>query len=715
MIAFNNGWEFVPEWTDAFGRGEGAAQAVRLPHTVKEVPLHAVDEKAYQAVSGYRKRFTLPAGKRFFLQLDGAAHIATVYVNGREIGRHNTGYTAYRVEITDAVRPGENLVAVKLDSTENPATPPFGFVIDYLTYGGLYRPAWLDAKGEDYISDVFVYTPDLHTAAVQVTLDQKTAGAGNAVDVRILDAAGHAVAQGQGAAGGEIRLDVPGAQAWDLDHPTLYTCEVTLRDADVKTVVFGFRTAEFKADAFYLNGKKTYLRGLNRHQSYPYTGYAVSDSLQVEDARILKEELGCTAVRTSHYPQSHAFIDACDRMGLLVFTEIPGWQHIGDESWKLQAVENTKEMVLQYRNHPSIVLWGVRINESLDDDEFYARTNAAAHALDPSRQTSGVRYLQKSSLLEDVYAFNDFSHTGNNPGALPKAQVTPDRSKGFLISENNGHMFPTKSFDNWARLQEHALRHARVHNDALQDGEHAGCFSWCMFDYPTHKDFGSGDRICYHGVMDAFRNPKPAAAFYASQQDEKPVLEVTSSMDIGDYPASVIGDVWLLTNADRVDLYKNDRFVASFSETPFANLPHGPMPMKAENFISDWGDRVTEWRFDAVKDGKVVKSVTKAANCALRLEATPSATLLTEGDTYDMAAVRVRIVDKWGHTTPFVQPPLLFEVTGAAQLVGPAAATAEGGMGGTYIRTVGRAGKATLTIRCPGLETVSIAFDVNQK
>ena len=128
--------------------------------------------------------------------------------------------------------------------------------------------------------------------------------------------------------------------------------------------------------------------------------------MQKWDADILKNELKLNAVRTSHYPQSHHFLDRCDELGLLVFTEIPGWQYIGDQEWQDQAVRNTEDMVVQYRNHPSIILWGVRINESEDDDAFYQRTNEAAHRLDPMRQTSGVRYLQKSSLLEDVYAFN---------------------------------------------------------------------------------------------------------------------------------------------------------------------------------------------------------------------------------------------------------------------------------------------------------------------
>ncbi len=130
----------------------------------------------------------------------------------------------------------------------------------------------------------------------------------------------------------------------------------------------------FRADSFYLNGKKNFLRGLNRHQSYPYIGYAAPESLQRQDARILKNDLHCNAVRTSHYPQSQYFLDECDRLGLLVFTELPGWQHIGDAAWKDRACAMLREMLLQNRNHPSIILWGVRINESVDDDEFYTRT-----------------------------------------------------------------------------------------------------------------------------------------------------------------------------------------------------------------------------------------------------------------------------------------------------------------------------------------------------
>ena len=155
-------WEFVENWTEDFARGEGEAKAVRLPHTVRELPLHYIDHKDYQMLCGYRRKLPIPAefaGKRLFLQFDGAAHIATVYVNGEEAAHHRSGYTGFRCEITDLVTPGQDaLITVKLDTTENPEVPPFGFVIDYLTYGGLYREVWLDVRQQSYIEDIFVTT-----------------------------------------------------------------------------------------------------------------------------------------------------------------------------------------------------------------------------------------------------------------------------------------------------------------------------------------------------------------------------------------------------------------------------------------------------------------------------------------------------------------------------------------------------------------------------
>ena len=780
MIRINNDWEFTYRWTEDFCKGKGDLEQVRLPHTVNELPLHYADPEHYETVCGYRRRLTLPENaenKRIFLQFDGAAHIATVYLNGQELATHRCGYTYFRVEITGAVKQAEeNLLAVKLDTTENPAVPPFGFVIDYLTYGGLYRDVWLDIRPQRLVSDIFVYTPDLHTAKISCQADL---GAKNTLRFDIISPDGKIIASNT-SEWAEATVEAPTAEPWDIDDPVLYTCRVTLtengKDVDTAETAFGFRTAEFKNDGFYLNGNKLFLRGINRHQSYPYAGYAVPERLQREDVRIVKHELQCNTVRTSHYPQSRYFIDECDREGLLVFTELPGWQHIGDEAWKEQACENLREMILQYRNHPSIILWGVRINESLDDDPFYTKTNAIAHDLDPSRATTGVRYLAKSNLLEDVYAFNDFSHTGDNEGAMQKKEVTPDMSKPLLISECNGHMYPTKAYDTWSHRQEQALRHARVLDDAMSDGGHVGFYSWCMFDYPTHKDFGSGDRICYHGVMDAFRNPKLAASFYAAQGEEAPVLEIGASMDIGDYPGGQIGKVYAFTNADEIALYKNGDFVTKLRPRGWKALKHAPiavedtigelletkegfpkkkadilrkcllsagkhglanMPVKDKllmawcmvrykmsfedgydlygKYVGNWGGESTVWRFDAVKDGKTVASVTKCPSAKLHLEAKPSHTQLTEGEVYDMAAVRVRILDEYGNLAPYAQFPVTLSITGEGSIVGPAAVTLEGGSTGTYIRTTGKEGTATLTLSAAGIEPVNIEFKINKE
>ena len=775
MINLCSGWEFAESWSEGLLAGGGETVPVRLPHSVGETPLHYASPQNYEGVCGYRRALDIPEslrGKRLFLQFDGAAHIAEVFVNGVKCAEHRCGYTAFRAEITDYVNfGGDNTICVRLDCTENPAVPPFGFVIDYLTYGGLYREVWLDVREQDYIADLYVTTPGPGRLEAELTLF----GREHKVRLSVWDG-DKCLARQTGQQRFTIR--VPGAKEWSPEFPMLYTVRAELLDEDGKALDtqekrIGFRRVEFRADGFYLNGKKSFLRGLNRHQCYPYIGYAAPAHLQWEDARILKEELHCNAVRTSHYPQSQHFIDACDELGLLVFTEIPGWQHVGDRAWQDQALENLREMVLQYRSHPSVVLWGVRINESQDYDEFYTRTNELCRLLDPSRPTSGVRYLEKSSLLEDVYAFNDFSHTGENPGCRPKEKVTPDMGKALLISEHSGHMFPTKSFDPWSKRQEHALRHARVLNAAMADGEHTGCFGWCMFDYPTHKDFGSGDKVCYHGVMDAFRNPKLAASLYASQGDESPVLELGCPMDIGDYPGGNVGEIYAFTNADRVDLYKNGSFVASFEPKGWRGLPHGPVliddtigclletqegmphaqaqPLKEAlisagkhgmsnmpladkarmlycmtrygmsfaqgvelygKYVGNWGGEATVWRFEGVKDGVSVVSRTCCPGTALHLEVRVSQRQLREGESYDMAAVRVRVLDENGNIAPYAQLPVNFKLRGALSLVGPDTVTAEGGMCGCYVKTVGKHGKASLTVTAGGCAPVTVDFTV---
>ena len=171
MVSICSGWEFSGHWSDDFLRGEGVYPVVDLPHNVKEISLHYASPSDYEGIYGYRRVLEADAemlGKRVFLQLDGAAHIAQVYLNGKLLSEHRCGYTSFRTELTGHLKEGANVLAVRLDSTENKEVPPFGFVIDYLTYSGLYREAWLDVKEQSFIEDVFVSTPDLNTVHAEV-------------------------------------------------------------------------------------------------------------------------------------------------------------------------------------------------------------------------------------------------------------------------------------------------------------------------------------------------------------------------------------------------------------------------------------------------------------------------------------------------------------------------------------------------------------------
>src|SRR5206468_2523799 len=353
-----------------------------------------------------------------------------------------------------------------------------------------------------------------------------------------------------------------------------------LVDQDKRTL--GFREAQFTDHGFELNGKVIKLRGLDRHQTFPFVDQAMPGRAQRSDARILRHKLHCNIVRTSHYPQSRHFLDACDEMGLLVLEEIPGWQHIGDESWKLLSIDNVSRMIRRDWNHPSIVLWGVRINESRDDHDFYTRTNALAHRLDPTRQTGGIRYFQESEFLEDVFTMNDFGFP-----------LKPPNHPRYLNTEFVGHTYPTKTIDQVERLTEHTLRHARIHNQLASNPQYAGGIAWCAFDYNTHADFGSGDRICYHGVADIFREAKPAAGFYRSQCD--PTEEVVVEPAIHWAPSDGAGGLSKLvvcSNCEQLKLYLGDKFLLQGGpeRTQFPHLPHAPFIFDLGEGFDKWGD-----------------------------------------------------------------------------------------------------------------------------
>ena len=519
--------------------------------------------------------------------------------------------------------------------------------------------------------------------------------------------------------------NLAGIALWDLATPRLYSLQLTL-GADSLTTSFGFRTAEFTPDGFRLNGKPLKIRGLNRHQSFPYVGYAMGRAAQERDAEILKRELHVNIVRTSHYTQSTYFLDACDRLGLLVFEEIPGWQHIGDKAWQAEAIENVRRMITRDWNHPSIVIWGVRINESQDDHDFYLETNRVAHELDPTRQTGGVRYITDSELLEDVYTMNDFilgneELGGNRPRTplRPIAETTGlTRPVPYMITEFGGHMYPTKSFDQEQRQAEHVRRHLEVLNAAYGAENISGCIGWCMADYNTHKDFGSGDRICHHGVSDIFREPKFAAYAYASQcePDEEVILEPVTFWARGERNIGGVLPLIILTNCDEIELRYGDNTPKRIGpdRERYPHLPHPPVIVDRRHFtdaeLGLWGMQWEDVRIIGFVGGKPVKDV--------RFIADPVATTLevvADRDTIGAAARTASASWCAPSISPATSCPSCWTRSrspsaGAAKLVGPELVPLRGGATGFWLESTGEPGPISVSVTSPRLGTTTIAL-----
>ncbi|HLA94845.1 MAG TPA: glycoside hydrolase family 2 TIM barrel-domain containing protein, partial [Pyrinomonadaceae bacterium] len=641
---------------------------VTIPHTNKILPVSGFAEQEYMFVSAYRRHFKLPKelkGQRIFVDFGGVMTAAKVFINGKNLGEYKGGYTPFSFELTNDINwAGDNVLAVEVDSTERKDIPPFGGMIDYLTFGGIYRDVQIRAVADTFIANVFAKPVNVLQSDRSVNVSVFVAGKTERdlqLNAELRDGSKVLATGKRNVVGTEtqdiVLSNLGQVELWDIQKPKLYDVRVTITSGstvvDHYETLFGFREAKFTPEGFYLNGKALKLRGLNRHQTYPFVGQAMPERVQKRDAWILKNELKCNIVRTSHYPQSPHFLDACDEYGLLVFEEIPGWQHVGDKAWQDLTVQHVGEMIHRDWNHPSIILWGVRVNESGDYHDFYTETNKLSHDLDDSRQTGGVRYRYPSERLEDVFTMNDFGW----PLRAPNHPL-------YLNTEFSGHMFPTKQFDNGERLREHTHRHARVHDALAADVKYAGGIGWCAFDYNTHDYFGSGDRICYHGVTDIFRIPKPAAGFYRSQCEpsEEIVLEPAFHWACGDEnEAFTFGLV--SSNCEKLKYFVGDKLVAEADpdRKTYPNLTYAPFNPNLRSSI--WGGvKWDDLRIEGWIGGKKVierKMSGKGVDREFVIKADDTE---LKADGIDMTRLVFKVTDEFGNLRPYAVGAIQFTI-----------------------------------------------------
>ena len=761
--SLNFNWRFAPYFKNEFVKEFKEGEIVNIPHSAVEVPYNYFSEEDYQIVSTYEKKFDVDGfdkNKKYLLRFDGFMVKAKIYFNDKNLGEFVSTYLPVEIDVTDLIKEKNNRLLVVLDGKEDKDTPPFGFAVDYLTFSGLYREVYLVSEPAIYLRNIFIQANS--KGEVKVSYDKIGDGQIFLEHHLFKDDKEILISKTDDFVINDVEL-------WDLEHPNLYVLKTVVTDSNqTYETRFGFRDVKFAKDGFYLNNKKIKLVGLNRHQGYPYIGYAASKSLQEDDANLLKYEVGVNVVRTSHYPQSEHFLNRCDEIGLLVVNEIPGWQHIGDSQvWRDRCVKNAEEMVKKERNHPCLIAHGVRIDESVDDDELYTKTNEAAHRLDPSRPTIGVRNFINSHCLEDVYGFNDFSCDSLKIG-LKEPKKVKTQGHPLLVTEYMGHMDPLKATSDSEKRIEVALRHAKVIDDNFKHKDACGAIGWCFVDYHTHVDFGSGDHICPHGVLDLYRNPKYSSFIYASQQDDFPVMEVLSNMKPGDVPEAIFNDIYVATNCDYVEVYKNGELINQFypKRDVFKYLKHPPiliddivgktfneerfprkihmkiakmfsyaamhgfnhLPTKTtlylgwcmlrykmkysdlvyywNKYVGAWGGKAMTYTFKGYKNGEIVKECEIGPSHKFDLKVTPMKTELINDDTYDTTQIKVAHVDEHNRIASYSSRIIHSDVEGPIELIGPKDQTLIGGQLSIYLKSKNEKGPAKVTLKMDNITKV---------
>ena len=712
-IPFDRQWQFVradvpqaqtPDFDDH------AWETVTLPHTARTEALVAGQgARQWQGICWYRKTFDLPADARdqqIILRFDGAMNAAEIWVNGRSAGKFMGGYLPYVMDISKLARPGEtNVVAVRLDNRDNPLTGPKPLVdLDFNLYGGLYRDAHLILKNKLHITDpilagqtagggVFVTFPAISREQATVMVRTQVKNDDEiprpcVVRTTLLDAGGQAVASAEStpetlAAGTDREIvqeiQVPNPKLWSPQSPTLYQVrsEVIAQGTpvDVAQTRIGIRRIQITKDGFWINGRKMFLRGVNRHQEYPYVGNALSDEAQYRDALKIKEA-GFDYVRLSHYPQSPAFLDACDELGLVVMDSLMGWQYFDkDPAFAALKYEECRELVRRDRNHPCVILWEVSLNESDMPAAFVARANTIAHEEYPgdqcytcgwekgydvfiqARQHGGCRQVNDRPCV--ISEYGDWEYYAQNAGLEQgrwKDLQPADRSSRQLRGAGE------------VRMLQQALNFQEAHNDDLKTTAFADGV-WVMFDYNR----GYAPDLESSGVMDIFRLPKFSYWFFRSQRDAG---EPVAGRPVG--PVLFIANYWttnsprevrVFSNCDEVALYLNGKLLERRHpdvSRVTTNLKHPPFTFQLDRFQPGTLQAV------GYLDGREVarsERRTPGELAGLELTFDVSGRPFAAGQK-DMTFCYATLKDKAGTMIPTARVPVFFGATGQARLVG---------------------------------------------
>ncbi len=728
--SWNADWRFARDV--AAPAADTPWESVTLPHTARLEPLH-LGARMWMGDCVYRKTLvTDPAwtGKKVLLRFDGAMHTATVTLDGRELAKHHGGYLPFTVDLTDALKSGAtHTLTVHLDNRDNPEVPPGTPFkkLDFAWYHGLYRGVRLVVTDPLRITDPVAenlpggggvrvsypaVTADAATVLARVHVrNDRPAAARPLVRCTLTAPDGTRVVAetvlplAAGAAEhAATELRVPQPKLWSPQSPALHTLvtEIILDGVTVDSVATtcGIRSAVCDAThGFVLNGKKQYLRGTNRHQEFPYLGYALSDAAQWRDAYKIKRA-GFDLVRPSHYPQSPAFLDACDHYGIVVMEPTPGWQFYRDGRFAERSLQDARDMIRRDRNHPSCLFWETSLNETTMPAPFLRRQ----HEIAKEEGGPGTFSASHTGKFHDVF-IPARQHT-SGPAFW---DAWKDRDRAIFTAEYGDWEYLThdlaSNFDQdkpgvKLRKEETTSRQLRGHGEArmlrqarnFQEAHHrnhrnpamVGDANWLFNDYNRgmHADH------CSSGVVDIFRLPKFVRHFYAAQRDAtgefmaEPTVFIASFHDQKSSPR-----VRVFSNGDAVELFQNG--VSLGRQKPDADDIAGHIPHPPFTFLTR-GPVGGELRAVAYLRGlKIAEHTvrTPGAPAALRLTPDLAGHPLAK-DGKDTLLVYAEITDAAGTVVPDAATPVTFRVTGAT-LASPATVNAEAGIATAVVVTAG--------------------------
>ena len=428
ITELKDNWFFVKNAGDVQEAAAAEGTGVLLPHTWNALDGQDGGNDYHRGTCWYRRLLEKPeleAGEKAYLEFDGAAMTADVYLNGEKLAHHKGGYSRFRVDITEKLTTAENELVVAVDNSDNGTVYPQK--ADFTFYGGLYRMVRLVVVPEGHFAmeyhggDGIKVTPVVtlagegkEAASATVTVEVYTEGGADVVTVTVAEETKQALVT-EGYA--KVEFELSKVHLWDgVDDPYLYTAKAELESGDAVTVRFGCR--HFSIDpqkGFFLNGRFYPLRGVSRHQDCKGTGNALSREHHVRDMEIIRE-MGANTIRLAHYQHAQEFYDLCDENGIIVWAEIP-YITMHMSGGRENTLSQMRELVIQNYNHPSIVCWGLSneitaasaVNEELMVN--HRELNRLCHELDQTRKTvmANVFMLEKESPLLEIPDINSYN------------------------------------------------------------------------------------------------------------------------------------------------------------------------------------------------------------------------------------------------------------------------------------------------------------------